>query len=83
MSWLFPVWFLFVGGEGNSVGVSNINFTEVQTEIASTVCGADDRTTKMRDASHGRPIELHDSVFLEQSIVSVLDTKDFPTVLLG
>ena len=44
MSWLFAVWFLFVGGEGNSVGVSSINFTEVQTEIASTVCGADDPT---------------------------------------
>jgi hypothetical protein len=44
MSWLFAVCFLFAGGDGNVVAVSNINFTEVQTEIASTVCGADDPT---------------------------------------
>ena len=44
MSWLFAVCFIFVGGDGNSVGVSNIKFTEVQTEITSTVCGAADPT---------------------------------------
>jgi hypothetical protein len=44
MSWFFTACILCIGGDGNSVGVNNIQFTEVQTEITSTVCGAEDPT---------------------------------------
>lgn len=44
MSWLCTACLLFIGGDRNTVDASNIKFTEVQTEITSTVCGAVDPT---------------------------------------